>query len=266
MKIFRWSLKDERLWLFLWSAGIFGIVCFVISLYPLIGDMMSSLINKDLIIMIFGGRYAPLLKDRSYFDLWLSMEFFGWFGALAGVYPMIFASGSISAEAGRGALEMVLAQPVSRTRVLVEKFLALQVCLLVICAAAFAALVGSAAIWVDEPAYRTAYAWIMLNNYFLLFCLSAFAFLAAVMIDDQRTVLSVTIGAAISSYIVNRTLTSLGVAEWAARLTPFFYADSTGTLATGRPAFADNLVLVVAGLALLGLAIVMFNRKDLAGN
>jgi ABC-2 type transport system permease protein len=264
LKILRWSLKDELIWLLLWSAGVFCIVCFVISLYPVMGDLLKSFMDKELIIKIFGGRYAPLLKGRSYFDLWLSLEFFGWFGALVGLYPLIYASGAVSGEVGSRTMEMVLAQPVSRTRVLLEKFGALAVNLAVICAVSYLALVGSAAIWVDEKAFRLAYFYITINNYVLLLAIAGFAFFCAVIINEQRAVLSVTIGAVMGSYLVYKALSGAGVALWLTRFSPYFYADSTEILATGRFNWGDNIVLALAGAAFLAAAVVLFKRKDVA--
>jgi len=54
---------------------------------------------------------------------------------------------------------------------------------------------------------------------------------------------------------------ALHVAVWLPRLSPYYYADTTKALATGRAAWGDLLVVVAAFLA---GAVAVFRRKDIA--
>ncbi len=263
MKIFSWSLKDERVWLLVFSAGIVGISAFIIFLYPLIGEMMKGLLDKEEIIRALVGRDASLMKDRSYFDVWMCLEFFSYFGVLVGVHPLIFATGAVSAEVERRTMELLLAQPVSRTRVLSEKFLALMVNLLVLCVIGYLAVFAGASLWVDEDASFQEYIYILINNYFLLIFIAAFGFFCSVLIDGQRTALSLTLGVIVTSFIVYRALSAVGMAAWLTYLTPYRYADATKILSTGGFNWSDNIILAVAGAAFLAGALILFGRKDI---
>lgn len=264
MKIFKWSLKDEMGWLMFWAIGIAGFVTFVIFLYPLVGEVLRSFLDKEAITKAFMGRYALQMLERSYFDVWLSMEFFAWFGVLLAIYPLIYASNSITREVRDRSLEILLAQPVSRSRVLIEKFLALIVNLAVLCAVGFLALVLAATLWVDESASFVGYSYIFINNFMLLFTIAAFGFFCSVLINDQRAALSLTFGAVMGSFLVYKVLSGVGVALWLTYLTPYRYADATKVLAMGRFNWGDNIVLAIAGAALLTGAVAFFERKDIA--
>jgi len=268
VKIFQFSLKDERGWLLLWSAGIVLVVSFIISLYPALGEtfgeMIRSFVDKTSMIKGFIGLYAPLMVGRSYFDLWLCMEFFSYFGVLVGFYPVIYATGVISGDLERGTLEMLLAQPVSRRRVLVEKFAALLLILLLLCIVGYASLVGATALWVQERASFLEYAYIFLNNYFLLLALAGISFFCATLLNEQRPALGLSIGVILVSFILNKGLSGAGIALWLARLTPFFYADATKILTTGQIHWGDNLVLAAVGTVFFALALIIFQRKDIA--
>jgi ABC-2 type transport system permease protein len=264
LKIFLWSLKDERLWLLVWAGGIIGVVSFIIYLYPLIGEMMKGFLDKDAIIKALVGRDASLMMDRSYFDVWMCLEFFSYFGILVGAYPLIFASGALSAEMEHGTMEMLLAQPVSRTRVVLEKFAALMVNMLLLCAVGYLAVLAGALLWVDEQASFREYIYIFINNYFLLFSLAAFGFFCCVLINGQRTALGLIIGAAVVSFLVYRALSAAGKALWLTYLTPYRYADATKILATGRFNWDDVIILTLIGLAFLYASVAFFKYKDIA--
>ena len=68
--------------------------------------------------------------------------------------------------------------------------------------------------------------------------------------------------AMLSSRIIVRDCGALHVAVWLPRLSPYYYADATKTLATGRAAWGDMLVAVAA--AFLAGAVAVFRRKDIA--
>ena len=174
MNIFKWSLKDERVWLLVWIAGIIAYSFFVIFFYPLIGEMMKGLLDKEAIVRAIVGRDAALMMTRSYFDVWMCLEFFSYFGVLFGAYPLIYAAGAISAEVERRSMEMLLAQPISRTRVLLEKFTALMINILILCLVAYLSVLAAASLWVEEQASFHEYIYIFVNNCFLLFFLGAF--------------------------------------------------------------------------------------------
>lgn len=268
MKIFRFSLKDERIWLLLWGMGVVVVVSFVVFLYPLypfLGEMLKSFADKTSMSKGFIGLYAPLMRGRSYFDLWLCMEFFGYFGVLVGFYPAIYATSAISGEVERKTMEMLLAQPVSRQRVLLEKFTALMLNLLVLCAVGYLALVGAAALWVKEEASFREYFYVFLNNYFLLFALAGFSFFCATLLNEQRAALGLCVAVILVSFILNRGLSAAGVALWLARLTPFYYAEATKILTFGQINWGDNFILAGVGAVFFCAAAVVFQRKDIAG-
>ena len=264
MNVFLWSLKDERRWLVLWSAAAAAVIAFIIALYPAFGETVDTLVGKPEMLRIFMGRYADLMLERSVFDRWLGLEFFAQFGVLVGLYGLIFASSALAGQLERGTMELLLAQPVSRTRVLLESFAAVAVNLLVICVVSFGALLAAVAIWVDEPGSARTYACVLLNQYGLLLALAAVGFFCAVLVDSQRAALSLSIGVDLLVFVVYKALTVAGVALWLARLSPYYYADATKTLATGRAAWGDLLVLVVVAAAFLAGAVAVFRRKDIA--
>lgn len=263
MKIFWWSLKDEVRWLLLWAIVNAVIICFVVWLYPSFGDMMETFIGKTGLLRMLMGRFAPDIAGQSMLNLWLSLEFFAQFAMLTGFYALFYASNTVAAELERQTMDLLLAQPVSRWRVLLEKFGVIVLNLAVLFLLGFVVLVTSIDSWLAETVTVRLYVSIFVNKYFLVVMIAAFGFFCSVLVGNQRGALTLGVVALMFAFILYRALTLANVAMWLARLMPFYYADATKVLSRGRMDWGDNLVLGVAGVVFLVAALVAFRLKDI---
>lgn len=266
MRIFAWGLRDELPWLLFWSTITGGVTSAVVVIFPLFGDVFEVMMKEAVLVKLFLGRFAPELMDGGLLDAWLGVELFGWFGILAGIYPIVFASNAIAGDIERHTMELILSQPISRSRVLLEKFAVIAVNLAIICAATFLVLIATIAICVPESGSLRAYACIFLNNYFLLLAIAALGFLCSVIMGSQRAALSIGVGLLLLSYvlyILHLGLSIVDVDPWFTHLTPFYYADATKILATGKADWADNAKLATTAAAALAAALVLFRKKDI---
>ena len=263
MRVLIWNLRDELRWLMFWVAGTGAWTCIVVALYPAFGEAVADIMSKVPIMQIIMGEFASGMMDRSLLNAWLVMEFFGWFGILVGVYPLIFASSAIAGEVGGRTMEILLAQPISRSGVLLGKFAAISINLGVLCTASFFILWGAITVCVRESFSIRDYAYVFLNTYFLLLTIAGIGFLCSVLINSQRAALSVSLGFVLFSFVLYEGLSIVGVAQWFTRLTPFYYADATKILATGEADWGDNAILVLIAGALVSTALALFRRKDI---
>lgn len=264
MKIFLWNLKDELRWVLLWTVLVGSVICFVVGLYPSFGETLEAFIGKTGLLKIFMGRFAPNMVGQNMFDMWLALQFFIYYGMLAGFYGLIYASNAIAGEVERQTMEMLLVQPVSRWRIILEKFAVVIVNMAVLCTLSFFILVDAISIWVDEiPSYRV-YVYVFINKYFLLLVLTAFGFLCSVLVNGQRLAITVSIAALLFTYLVYKSLITANVGLWLARLMPYYYADATKVLNAGKLDWGDNLVLILVTVAFLAAALVLFRWKDIA--
>jgi len=263
MRILIWTLKDELRWLVFWTVGMGAWVCFVVALYPAFSEVFENMINLPM-IKLFMGRFAPELISSSLLNAFLGLEFFAWFGVLASFYPLIFASSAVTGEVDLGTMEILLAQPISRSRVFLEKFTAISINLAVLCTASFVILLAAIAVCVPESPSIGGYAYTFLNSYFLLLVIAAFGFLCSVFVSNQRAALSVSAGFVLFSFVFYKGLYAVGVAQWLTRLSPFYYADPTKILATGSVNWFNDFILLLVAAIILSAALALFRRKDIA--
>ncbi|MBN1515878.1 hypothetical protein JXA32_04870 [Candidatus Sumerlaeota bacterium] len=66
------------------------------------------------------------------------------------------------------------------------------------------------------------------------------------------------------SFIFDKALNIVDVAQWLAWLTPFHYADPTKVFSTGAINWADNCILIASVIVILLGTLALFLRKDIA--
>jgi ABC-2 type transport system permease protein len=226
--------------------------------------MASELFTNFPITKLFMGRFADQLVSVSLIDAFLTLEFFSWFAVLLGFYPIIDAAIAIAGEVEQRTLDILLAQPISRSRVLLEKFLAIAIHLAVICLTSFLILWAALAIWVSETYSLRAYAFIFINLFLLLVTFEAFGFLCSVLLPSLKMVFAVGYGCILLGFVLYKGLSAFNKAQWLTSLIPFYYADPTKILVYGRLDGTDSLVLIGTSAGLLVLSLILFERKDIA--
>jgi len=263
MKICAWNLKDDWGWLLGCTVVIGIVICFLVSIYPSYSQMMRDLFKNLPMAKTFMGRFAVELISASLVDAFFTLQFFSWFAVMLSLYPLMDAGSAIAGEVERRTLDVLLAQPISRSRVLLEKFLAISIHLAVLCLASFLILWAALSVWVSESPSIHEYALIFLNLYGLLLVITAFGFFCSVLLPSTKAVVAVGFGSILLSFVFHKGLSAFDKTQWLARLTLFYYADPTKILVRGTLDWADSLVLIVTGGVLLITSIILFERKDI---
>lgn len=267
MRIFRWTLKDELITLMIWSTIIAIFIVMVVALYPVVGDLMSKyLMASDFLLGMLGQKgtsLVPFINAGNNFDIWLTMEFFSWMSLTIGFYVLIFAASHIAGETEKQSMELLLAQPVSRTRVMSSKFAVVLVNVTIILMITFLALFISWLLLIEDKAKFDLYFYIFLNNYFLLFAFSGISFFISSLLNEQRKVTGILIGILVMSYFINMVINMAGQVRWLGKISLFYYADASKILTSGKIDWSDNILLFIVGVVFLLLALMYFQRKDI---
>ena len=125
------TIRDGRRSLFWWSIGLVGLTVLTVATYPAVRDMpgMEDLLEglPEAILALIGE--SDLLSPAGY----LNSQLFG------AIVPLLFlfygvaaGAGAIAGEEENRTLDLLLSNPVSRTRVLLEKALAMVIGLLLL--------------------------------------------------------------------------------------------------------------------------------------
>lgn len=134
------ALRDDRSRLAWWSLGLSAWTLVVVLLYPTLEglELFEQLIDK----------YPPFLRafmgpltDLTTLEGFLSIEFFAWAPLLFAVYCIRGGVHAIRGEERQGSMDLLLGTPVTRWQVVVERYLALLLGLVVLTAASLGGIV-----------------------------------------------------------------------------------------------------------------------------
>lgn len=242
------------------TAAIGALVLFYIAMWPAMADMdLDQLFEgfPDIFLDMFGiielGTIEGFLAAELYQFIWT---------LLLGLYFGYAAAGVIASEFERNALDISLSLPVTRTRLLLEEFIALFVTVVVLNILVAVAIVAALVV-LNE--------WITLADLALVHVMSIPYFTACIGIG---LILSVTfsradiaqrlaIGIVFALWAIDSVSRTVDM-EWLGWLSPSRYYQPSEILVLSSVDWVDGFVLVVMTAILLLGAVFIFKRRDLA--
>lgn len=262
MIVLRKTLGDQRRALTGWAIGMAALVLLYASFYPSIKANASKLnayvetLPEALRNMI--GRAGDFSSPTGY----VQSEIFSLMGPLL---LMILAIGAgaraIAGEEEAGTLDLLLANPIARRRVVLEKFWA------TVAATAGVGVVMWAAIAAFGPPFGVHVNLANLGGTVLSAVLLAIGFGAGALAmgcwrGKRGLAVAVMTSVAVVTYLLNVLAPSVDAVRSLRTLSPFYYYIDNDPLRSGLdPVHA--LVLVLIAAVGLGLALFAFERRDL---
>jgi ABC-2 type transport system permease protein len=259
-------LIQDRRWSTLgWALGFIGLTLFTVALYPSIKgqpsleelladlpDTFRSAIGYDAAV--------PLSSPAGYLQARL-------FSTLAPLLAVVFAIGAgaraIGGSEEAGTLELLLANPVTRSRVLLERYLAsfgLLAGLVAVFAVALLILAQPFGALEGVPTGNVVGACVAVFALGLLHGSLAFAIGAAA--GRRGVAVAVATAVAVAGYLVETVLAAAGDLGILRQLSPWHWYLDRNLLAEG-PALAAVLLPVAVSAVLLVAGWAAFYRRDL---
>lgn len=258
------SLRDIRRGFLWWSLGLIGFVALIVSVYPTVHSNPGlNKLAKDYpealqAFIAFGGAV-----DYSTAAGYLGIELFSLMVPLLLLVAAIgTGAGTIAGEEERGTLELLLANPVSRTKVVLEKMVALAIEVAGLGVVLWLALwVGARAADMDISAGRLAAA--TLSAVLLALAYGAIAILLGAATGRRALAIGVTAAAAVAAYLVNGLAPLVHALEVPQKLSPFYHYAAGDPL---RHGVSLSHLAVLVGIAVVATALApwFFARRDLA--
>lgn len=256
------SLRDVRRSFAWWSLGLAGYVALIAGLWPTVrdnpalADLHESYPEALQAFFSFGG--FDFTTPAGY----LGAELFSLIVPLLLIVAAVGAGArAIAREEERGTLELLLGNPISRRRLVLEKVGALAIELAGLAAVLFALLavatpLADLDVSVGDLASATTSAFLL----GLAFGVIAFALGAATGRSAIAIGLSAT--AAVAAYLVHGLSPLVDAIHSIRWLSPWYHYAAGDPLRDGLSA-GHALVLVAVAVAAAALAIVAFDRRDL---
>ncbi|SEH16175.1 ABC-2 type transport system permease protein [Natronorubrum sediminis] len=234
----------------------------VIWIYPSFSDSFEDVDEEflqaypDQIIQLFDIQTMTSLEGFLAFELYI----FGWV-ILLGLYLAYLGAGSIADDVERGRMDILLSMPVSRTRVVTEKFLSLSVPIVAVNVIT-PVVVYAAALAVGESLSAADLAALHALSIPYLFACAGIGVIASVAVDRtsiaQRIALGATFGLfMLESLLVDTDYESIGA------IAPMRYFDPNEVILESTYDLTNVVVLLTMTLACLLVAQYWFSRRDI---
>lgn len=258
--VFGRALHEQGRALVGWCAGVAVLGVVMLAVFPSLHGNAGIAKLIDAYPETFRKMFA--VADFTTGPGYLRSEIFSFTGPLLVVIlGVLWGADAIAGEEQRGTIDLLMANPVSRRRVLLEKWAAVCAGVLVVTASLGAVLaVGDVALDMGVAADRLAAATVATGLLAVLFGTVALALSAAT--GRRGLARGLTAALAVASYLVS----SLGAAvAWLGHLrpvSPWYHALGVDPVGTGF-AFWHLAVVVGATLCLVAVAVAAFDRRDL---
>ncbi len=261
MPVFRHTLYGLRWQIVAYGAGIALYAALMVLLYPLFKDMLAELELPQGYAAFFGQEGVADFSDpRTY----LTTELLSWVPLIVAIYAVVASTGLFAGDEQRGTLELLLSEPLSRTRLFMERVAALVIGALLI---SLLAAIGFAvpALFVDlGDVSPLSLAGAMFNLVPLTLACAGLGLLVAAVTPSRGIAGGIVAAETATVFILNSIANLNDSLDPLHYLSPFYYADSNVVLTQG-PEPWHVVVLLVAFAVLTALALRAFVRREIGG-
>jgi ABC-2 type transport system permease protein len=262
--VFLKTAYDQRRSLVGWTVAVVLLVLMYAAIWPSIRDQPSLNDYLDSMPEAFRSLFATSGADMSTPVGYVQVEFMSFMGPILVIlYAVMQGSSAVAGEEERRTMDLLLATPVSRTRMLLEKAAAMAAGTALLAGAMGVALVVEGRLFdlVIPPGRVTA---AMLHLALLGMVFGAIALAVGAATGSLGLSRAVPTAVAVVTYLVNGLGPMVSWLEPLQRYSPFYQYIAHDPLRTGVSSAAVG-VAVLTVLALVAIAARGFARRDVRG-
>jgi ABC-2 type transport system permease protein len=257
------TLYDQRRALLAWCVSLALLVAMYVAVWPSIHAQPSMTQFLDSMPEAFRALFAMAGADMSTPVGYVQIELLSFLGPMILlIYAIVAGSSAVAGEEERHTLDMLLTNPVSRTRIVLEKFAAMTIGVIVLSAVtAVALLVEGPFADLRLPAGNVVAAMVHMALLAMVFGTLALALSASTgRAGLSRAVPAV---AAVAAYVVNGLGPLVSWLEPLQKFSPFYQYAGHDPLRNGLSGLGV-LVALASMAAFAALAVAGFRRRDVA--
>lgn len=267
MKIFLSNLKMSRWGIVTWSTLIFLYGILTVYIFPTVQDSTQAIAGymeslPEPMKAMFGYESMDFTNMVFTVESFASLEFLAIWPLMIGMYG-IFASVGIAREMEQGTLDMLIAQPVKRYRVLVEKYAVFLFSAFLIAGfSLLGILVGTEII--NETVDAASIGLVLLEALLLTVSLSSVTLLAAAwFLQPRRALLAGGVFMAFS-YILNFVVPVIPDSlQWLRNFSVFYYYQPNEVIQSASLNITGVTVFLSVSLVAITGSLFIFRRRDL---
>jgi ABC-2 type transport system permease protein len=253
----RKTLRDVRGATIAIGAVLFIMALLDVLIYPSYRDSLADFELPEA-FRGFLGEAGTITSPEGF----LTAEFFSWIPLLLITIAVIGGTGALAGEEGAGTMDLLLAQPISRTRLVLEKTAGLVAAIALAALASFPGfLLGAAFTDIGVGMGRIFAAVVNMLPITLLFL--ALSLWGSATLPGRGAAAALAVGVVVVTYFLYTVGSAVDAIEGVRKLSPFYWADASRVLVRGFD-WARAGALTAIAAALFVLALIAFVRRDVS--
>ena len=194
------------------------------------------------------------------FEGWLATEYLAWWPIMVGIYAFMFCSGIVAREAERGTMELLLSQPVSRSRIVSSKLLGFLVIIAMIIAGSLIGIILSLPL-VDVGLDLWRVFLVLAQAGMLVGVIATYSTLVSSLVMDPRKAMTISGGLMAFSYILNLLAPALSGMDWILRFSLFSYFKPFEILLHGNFSLQTVVVYLILIIVFFAASLIVVERR-----
>jgi ABC-2 type transport system permease protein len=253
----RKTLRDVRAMAFGGGATVFAMTLIHVLVYPSYEKSLKDFKIPDA-MKGFLGEAESIATPEGF----TATEVFSWLPLLIITFAIIAGTGVTAGEEGAGTLDLLLAQPVRRRRLLVEKAVAVALGMGFAWAMALPGLLMGK-LFVDFDLGVGVFAEALLMSYSMILVYIALALWMGTVLPNRGAAAMVCIGAVVVPYFVYTIGSAVSDLAFLKKLTPFYWVDASHVFISGFDWLRFGAMMAIAAV-FFALSLWSFGRRDIA--
>ena len=258
MAVLRHTLFSLRWQVLSYGVGVGLYAALIVSLFPMLEDTFADLEMPEGYLAFFGSEQLDFGDPRAF----LTTELMSLVPLIVAIYAVVASTALLAGDEQRGALDLVLAQPLSRRRLFLERTGGLVAgALLIATAGAIGLLIPALIIDLDVPAFVLVRA--MFSLVPLMLACAGLGLLVAAVTPSRGVAGGLVAAETVTVWLLNSVSNLNDTLEPLHFVSPFYYADGPTVLFDG-PVLWHAAVLIGAFVLLTALALRAFEARELS--
>ncbi len=257
-----WSRRSSLLW---YVVGLAALVGITVGVYPTVregADTITRLLEEmpQGMMSFFGAaEVSELLTPSGFVNSRVNASV----GAIVlAVFAISIGTAAIAGEEDRHTMDLILATPTPRFRIVLERFAAMATLVSVV---AFAVLVVMA---VANPIVDLEFSManMVASNFelaLLALVFGSLAFAVGGLTGKRGVTIGIASGTTVATFFVNGLADLVDWLQGAQKITPFYWLQRSDPLSNGLSA-EDTLLMLAVICVFLGIAVWGFARRDIS--
>lgn len=260
--IIKWTLWQRRWSTVWWSVGVFGLIFINMIFYPTFKDQAAELQKTfenlpKAAVQLFGGS-TDFFSPVGFLN---SQIFFLMLPLLLGILAIAVGSSLIAKEEQDQTMEMLLARPLSRSKLILAKAAAGAIAVTIVSIVGLLTTLITARV-VDLDISIVSIAAATLSCYLMVLCFGAIAFALTTIGRARGASLGIAALIAIGGYLVSSLSGTVSWLKTPSKLFPFHYYQPE-MLLRGIYNWGDLVVFVSVIIVCGVLSVFSFRKRDI---